>query len=67
MKAISYLSWASGVIAGALIIIGCLTLVFRIQLFGVNHVINYFHAANSFLLVAICCLIYRRLGQVEGK
>lgn len=67
MKAISYLSWAAGVIAAALIVIGVVALIFDLHPFGVNHIVNYFHIANSFLLVVICCLIYRRLGQAEGK
>ena len=66
MKAISYLSWAAGVIAAALMIMGVIALVFNVHLFGVNHIVNYFHMANSFLLATACCLIYKRLGMV-GK
>ncbi len=67
MKLINYLSWAAGVVAGALIIVGCLTLIIQRPLFGVNHVINYFHAANTSILVLISCLIYKRLDQAGGK
>ena len=67
MKVTNYLAWAAGVIAGALIVVGILTLILQRRFFGVNNVINYFHAANTCLLVVICCLISRRLSQAEGK
>ena len=67
MKAISYLSWAAGVVAAAMIVMGIISLISNARPFGVNHLINYFHAANTFLLVVICCLIYKRVGQAEGK
>ena len=63
MKALKIITWVSGVIAGILIILAVLTLILNKHLFGVNHVINYFHAANSFLLVAICCQLYKPDGK----
>ena len=59
MKALKIIVWISGIIAGILILLGVLTLILQTHLFGVKHVINYFHAANSFLLMSICCLLYK--------
>ena len=59
MKTLKIIAWFSGVIAGILILLGVLTLILQTHLFGVNNVINYFHAANSFFLLAICCLLYK--------
>ncbi len=60
MKALNVIAWITGSAAGLIIILAFLSLVLRLQLFGVRHVINYFHVANSLLLVAICCLVYIR-------
>ena len=67
MKVINYLTWAASVIAAAIVVIGIVALIFDLRPFGVNKAVNYFHVANTFLLVVVCCLIYRRLGQAEGK
>jgi len=67
MKLINYLTWAASVVAAVLIILGTIAYIFDVRVFGANKIINYFNLANTFLLVVICCLIYRRLGQVEKK
>jgi len=67
MKLINYLAWAASVVAAVLIILGTIAYIFDVRVFGGNKIVNYFHVANTFLLVVISCLIYRRLGQVEKK
>jgi hypothetical protein len=58
MKTLRLIAWLSGAVAALLIIAGSLSLVFRFNIIeGVNHSTNYFHAANSFLLVAIALLL----------
>ncbi len=59
MKALKILAWISGVVGGILILLGVLALIFQYKFFGVNDMVNYFHGANSFLLLAICCLLYK--------
>jgi putative Mn2+ efflux pump MntP len=57
MKTLRLMAWISGAIAAVLIIMGCISLVFSINLFGVGHSISFFHGANSFLLAAIVLLL----------
>ncbi len=61
MKAFNLIAWIAGIIALIMILLGLLSLIPGVQLLGVNKVVNYFHVANSFLLVAIACLIKVRL------
>ncbi|MBA7536675.1 hypothetical protein ES705_28939 [subsurface metagenome] len=67
MKVLNYLSWAAAVIAAALIVLGTIAYISGFHAFGVVKAINFFHTANSFLLVVICCMLYRRAMQSEGK
>ncbi|MBN1952630.1 MAG: hypothetical protein JW801_15620 [Bacteroidales bacterium] len=60
MKALQYVAWAAGIAAVIVMILGGLALISGSSLFGFNKVVNYFHVANSFLLLAICCLLYRK-------
>ncbi len=63
MKYLENLVWICGVIAGLLMLLGAIDLIFEVDLVPVNHVVNYFHVANSFLLVSICCTLYLILKQ----
>lgn len=68
MKTLNWLSWATGIIATASIFCGSVNFLFGTHLFGVNHAVNYFHVANSFLLLTICLLVYINLSNCEcGK
>ncbi len=58
MKYLEYLIWIFGILAGLLMLLGAIDFMFGANLIVVNHVVNYFHVANSFLLVCICCAIY---------
>ncbi len=58
MKYLEYLTWISGILAGIFLLLGALDFFFDAELFKVNHDINYFHAANSMLLVCISCTLY---------
>ena len=66
MKYLEYLIWISGILAGIIILLGALDFVFDVELFKVNHDINYFHAASSFLLVSISCILYLILKQKKA-
>ena len=58
MKALKGIAWGAGIIAGIIIILAVISLFTSAQFFGFNHVVNYFHTANTFLLLAICCTCY---------
>jgi hypothetical protein len=63
MKYLEYLIWISGIIAGVVLLLGAIALIFVVKPFGVVHVVNFFHVANSFLLVSICSTLYLLLKQ----
>jgi len=58
MKYLEYLVWIAGILAGALMIIGIIAFLFDVRPLRVNHVVNFFHVANSFLLMAICVTVF---------
>lgn len=57
MKALNWIAWISGVIGVIFLLSGFLSAVFGRFVSGVESV-NYFHAANSFLLITISLFIY---------
>ena len=58
MKYLEALTWIFGILAGLLMLLGLIDLVFKAELIPVNHVVNYFHVASSLLLASICCTLY---------
>ena len=63
MKYLEYLTWIFGILAGLILLLGSIDLIFDAELFKVNHAVNYFHVANSALLVCICCTLILILKQ----
>ena len=59
MKALKLITWISGIIAAVLMLLGVLFFLFNFRMLGINQVVNMFHVANSFLLLAICCQLYK--------
>lgn len=58
MKILRWIAWISAAIAVVIIIVGLISLAAGKVMCGFNHpIINYFHAANSFLLLAIALFI----------
>jgi len=65
MKYLEYLIWVAGILAGLLMIIGIIAFFFNLRIFGINHVVNYYHVANSFLLLAICLTLFLKWKGVK--
>ncbi|MFO7657430.1 MAG: hypothetical protein R6W78_10205 [Bacteroidales bacterium] len=65
MKIFNFTSWITGAAAGVLVLLALIALIFKVELLGVRHVYNYFHIANSLLLIAILCSIryYKSIGK----
>jgi predicted ferric reductase len=57
MKLFKLAAWASGIVAVVIMILGVVALFTNNNLFGIRHEANYFITANSFLLLAILCLL----------
>jgi uncharacterized membrane protein len=57
MKLFRLAAWASGIVAVLIMILGIIALFAQQNLFGIRHEANYFITANSFLLLAILCVL----------
>lgn len=57
MKLFKIVAWFSGLLAVAIMITGIVALLMGGNPFGIRHEVNYFIAANSFLLLAILCVL----------
>jgi len=57
MKVLRWIAWISMAIAVVIIILAGIALLTCTHIFGVAHVPSYFHAANSFLLIAIALFV----------
>ena len=57
MRKIRWIAWASAAVALVLIILAGISLITGKELLGTSHAVNFFHAANSFLLAAIALFI----------
>jgi hypothetical protein len=66
MKFFTIVAWVCGIAGGLIIIVGTLSLVTNITFFGLRHVVNYYHVANSILLLGILCLLAKQ-GCVQNK
>ena len=58
MKYLEYLALILGILAGIIILLGAVGSVFEVHFFGVNHLVNFFHVANSLLLMCISIGIF---------
>ena len=57
MKTLNWIAWISGSIGVLIILFAAISLVTGRNMFGFGKVVNYFHAANSFLLITIALFI----------
>ncbi|TAL59675.1 MAG: hypothetical protein EPN88_16950 [Bacteroidetes bacterium] len=57
MKAFYWIGWISGGIGAIIILLAAVSLLAGKNFFGFGHVVNLFHAANSFFLMAIASFI----------
>jgi hypothetical protein len=60
MKIFKIIAWISGIFASIVLIVGIISLLTGTTLLGIRHVVNYFHVANSTLLLAILCVLARQ-------
>jgi len=60
MKFFTIVAWICGILAAIIIILGIISVISGKNLFGLRHVVNYFHLANSILLMAILCVLAKK-------
>jgi hypothetical protein len=57
MKLLKWTTWIAGAAATIIILQAFIDLIFKVNLFGVRNIWNYFHVANSLFLLAILCAV----------
>jgi hypothetical protein len=60
MKLFTVVAWISGVLAVVIMVMGAIPLISGNNLLGVRHEANFFVVANSFLLLAILCVLAKQ-------
>jgi hypothetical protein len=60
MKFFTIVTWICGIAAAMVVLTGSISLVSGKIFFGLRHAVNYFHVANSLLLLAILCLLAKQ-------
>lgn len=67
MKIFEFFIWIFGILAGVIIVLAAIAFIFGIQIFGVVHVVNMFHVANTCLLVAIGSTLFLQYWEKKNK
>ncbi|OFY62697.1 MAG: hypothetical protein A2V64_06510 [Bacteroidetes bacterium RBG_13_43_22] len=57
MKALNWIGWISAGIGAIIVLLAGISIVMGKNILGFSHVVNYFHAANSFFLLTIALFI----------
>lgn len=57
MKSLNWIGWISFGIGVLILLLAGISLLTGMNLFGFVHVVNYFHAASTFFLLAIALFI----------
>jgi len=57
MKFFNIVAWTCGILGALIIILGIIYAVFGLNVLGIRHFVNYFHIANSLLVLAILSLL----------
>jgi uncharacterized membrane protein YkgB len=56
-KLINYAGWLTGGIGALLMLIGTISFLFDTKIFSVRYFYNWFYIGNSFIFLAIFCLL----------
>jgi len=67
VKVLNWIEWISTGIGGVFIILGLIQVLIGKRFGPSVEIINYFHAANSFLLLAIVLFLFIHLGQFKKE
>ena len=60
MKTLHLIAWIAGAIATILLLIGTITFIFKFQVIGIRHAVNYFHVADGYYLLAVVCILLKK-------
>jgi hypothetical protein len=65
MKFFYIVAWTCGILGTVIIILGIIYALFGLNALGIRHFVNYFHVANSLLLLAILSLLAKTACCVQ--
>jgi hypothetical protein len=66
IKVLNWIEWISAVTGVVFIVLGLISVIFG-RLRPDTESVNYFHAANSFLLLTIVLFLFIHLGQFKKE
>ncbi|MCX6329754.1 MAG: hypothetical protein NTZ85_09635 [Bacteroidia bacterium] len=58
MKALNWIAWTSACIGVLIILLGVISGLIGKSILPIQHVVNYFHVANSFFLITIALFVF---------
>lgn len=67
VKVLNWVEWISAGIGGVFVILGLIQIVISERFNPSTEIINYFHVANSFFLLAIVLFLFIHLGQFKKE
>ncbi|MFN8239915.1 MAG: hypothetical protein U0X39_04090 [Bacteroidales bacterium] len=67
MKILHWLGWCLAIIAALIVVVAAISMLRGKNIGGFTHLINYFHAANTFLLGAIALFIATKKCNCDCK
>jgi amino acid transporter len=67
LKVLNWCEWISAVFGVVFILLGLIQGVFSKQFVGGAEIVNYFHVANSFFLLAIVLFLFIHFGQFKKE
>jgi len=58
MKTLNWIGWTSAGVGVIMILLGVISGIIGNSILPIQHVVNYFHVANSFFLITIALFIF---------
>jgi len=65
MKILTWIGWISAAIGSLIVLFALISLLTGRIMFGFGHVVNFFHAANSFFLISIALFVFANRGKSQ--
>ena len=63
MKILIWVGWISAATGALIVLFALISLLTGRIMFGFGHVVNFFHAANSFFLMSIALFVYTNKSE----
>lgn len=67
VKLLNIVEWISAITGALLVLLGSISLIFRVNILPVNSMSNIFSVASSFFLLTIVLFLFIHLGQFKKE